>query len=289
MALVQYRGVKTKVFTPRYKYELKLNQIAQAMNRLFFLLLALPATAFAQCDPPTPVQNAAYEKVVRALQSEFKSNLPSGNWTIFDERHSLGKLTLSDEYGKTFRICGDRYDLTIERASQTANRRARIDSAVAKTQRTPVDSIRQETSLIVITDSLYKATDGPGTAKLAQNTVDINVEMNVANYRLSEPISNRVVDNYKLIAVKGANLAMQLTRKDNDEGTSPRPETVVLLGNWKNNMVSDRKGNKVFKFSYGKGGTLIENLVVTIKGPLAIADEIIKKVDWTKLAGTLTR
>lgn len=259
------------------------------MKKSLLLLLALPVTAFAQCDPPTPAQNAAYEKVVKALQSEFKSNLPSGNWTIFDERTSLGKLTLSDEYGKTFRVCGDRYDLTIERASQTADRRAKIDSASAKTQRTPVDSVKQETSLIVITDSLYKAADGPRTAQLAENTVDINVEMNVANYRLSEPISNRVVNKHKLIAVKGANLAMQLTRNDTDEGNATRPETVVLLGNWKNNMVSDKKGNKVFKFSYGKGGTLIENLVVTIKGPLAVADEIIKKVDWTKLAGTLTR
>jgi hypothetical protein len=259
------------------------------MNRFLFLILALPVTVFAQCDPPTPTQNAAYEKVVLALQNEFKNNLPSDGWAVFDERHSLGKLTLSDEYGKTFRICGDRYDLTIERASQTANRRAKIDSAVAKTQQTPIDSVKQEHSIILSTDSLYTATTGPRTAELAQNTVDINVEMNVANYRLSEPISNRVVNKYNFIGVKGANLALQLTRNDTDEGTSPRPETVVLLGNWKNNLVQDKKGNKVFKFSYGKGGTLIENLVITIKGPFVIANEIVKKVDWSKLAATLTR
>lgn len=247
-------------------------------------LLATSLVAFGQCDAPSPQQNAAYEKVVNELQRQFRNNLPAGNWQIFDERHSLGKLQLSDEYGKLFRVCGDRYDLTLERAEAARERRAQIDSAVAQ-----ADPNRQEKSLVISTDSVYRESGPAGTKVAQQNTVDINVEMNAGNYRLEEPISNRFVQNYKVISVKGAPLALQITLKPDENGIQPRPETVVLLGNWKNKLNADARSGKFYRYSYAKGGTLIENLVVTIKGPFDVANDIVRKVDWATLANTLTK
>ncbi|WP_266362020.1 hypothetical protein [Tellurirhabdus rosea] len=257
----------------------------------YFWLMAFAAVLFtsvarAQCQPATDAQTASYERVVKALQSQFKENPPAGNWRIFDERHSLGKLEVSDEYGKMFRPCGDRYDLTLERGAAARERRARIDSAVAQ-----ADPTRQETSLVLSTDSVYKQAEPARARELGQNTVDINVEMNVANYRLQEPESNRFVDNYKAVQVKNAPMALQVSLKSvgDSGGLQPRPETVVFLGNWKNNLKKDSKGNMVYHYSFAKGGNLVENLVVTIKGPLDVAQEIIRKTDWQALSQTLIR
>ena len=148
------------------------------MKTLFLSITSLMLSAgavFGQCSPASAAQNASYERVVNALQSQFKNNLPSGNWRIFDERHSVGKLQVSDEYGRLFHACGDRYDLTLERGSASRERRARIDSAVAK-----ADPDKQETSLVLSTDSVYKESSPERARELAQSTVDINVEMNAS-------------------------------------------------------------------------------------------------------------
>jgi len=260
------------------------------MKKIFTCLVSVALLAGwavdsqAQCRPASPEQNASYERVVGELQRQFKENTPSGNWRIFDERHSLGKLEVSDEYGRLFHACGDRYDLTLERGAAARERRARIDSAVAK-----ADPNKQETSLVMSTDSVYREADPQRTRELAQSTVDINVEMNSGNYRLQDPISNRFVDSYKPITVKGAPMALQVTLKPNSDGTAARPETVVLLGNWKNNLRKDAKGGMLYHYSFAKGGNLVENLVITIKGPLDVAQEIVQKTDWQALARTLVR
>ncbi|GAB3269334.1 hypothetical protein GCM10027347_39430 [Larkinella harenae] len=258
------------------------------MKHFIFSILALClglTTAFGQCDPPTPAQNAAYEKIVKELQNQFRNHPPSGDWKIFDERHSLGKLELSDEYGKIFRICGDRYDLTFIQASAANQQRARADSATAIG-----DTItQQQRSFVMSTDSVYREADPNRASDLSKSTVDINVEMNAGNYRVEEPISNRFAASYKTIPVKGAALALQITLKPNEAGIAARPETVVLLGNWKNNLQKNPKGDKLYHYSYRKGGTLIENLVVTIKAPFDVASEIVKNIDWQAISNTLTK
>ncbi|RAK02097.1 hypothetical protein LX87_00212 [Larkinella arboricola] len=258
------------------------------MKRLILPILALSlgiTAAFGQCNPPTPAQNAAYEKVVKELQNQFRNNPPAGDWQVFDERSSLGKLELSDEYGKIFRICGDRYDLTFLQTSAANRQKARADSAKAIGDTTT----QQQHSLVMNTDSVYREADPNRATDLAKSTVDINVEMNAGNYRLEEPLSNRFVESYKTIAVNGAPLALQITLKPNESGIAARPETVVLLGNWKNNLQKNPKGDKLYHYSYKKGGTLIENLVVTIKAPFDVASEIVKQVDWKAISATLTK
>ena len=252
---------------------------------LIFTFLCFTTTVFSQCDPPTPAQTAAYEKIVKELQNQFRNHPPSGDWQVFDERHSLGKLELSDEYGKIFRICGDRYDLTFQRASAASQQKARADSAQAIG-----DTItQQQHSFVMSTDSVYREADPNRTSHAANSTVDINVEMNAGNYRVEEPISNRFAASYKTITVNGAPLALQIMLKPNDAGITARPETVVLLGNWKNNLQKNPKGDKLYHYSYKKGGTMIENLVITIKAPFDVANEIIQKVDWRAISNTLTK
>ena len=259
------------------------------MKKLLSILLVLQVVSIhqlrAQCDPPTPQQNAAYEKVVKELQNQFKKNPPAGDWQVFDERHSLGKLELSDEYGKIFRICGDRYDLTFQLASAASQQKARADSAKAIG-----DTItKQQHSFVMSTDSVYRESDPNRTSDVAKSMIDINVEMNAGNYRVEEPISNRFAASYKIIPVDGAPLALQILLKPNDAGIAARPETVVLLGNWKNNLQKNPRGDKLYHYSYKKGGTLIENMIVTIKAPLDVASEIVKKIDWRALSNTLTK
>ncbi|WP_128547274.1 hypothetical protein [Larkinella soli] len=247
--------------------------------------LLVPAAAYSQCDPPSPAQTAAYERVVKELQNQFRNHPPSGDWQVFDERHSLGKLELSDEYGKIFRVCGDRYDLTFQRGNAARRQRARADSAKAIG-----DTITtQQHSLVLSTDSVYKEADPGRTGRLAESAVDINVEMNAGNYRVEEPISNRFAASHKTIKVNGAPLALQITLKPDQSGIAARPETVVLLGNWKNNLRTSAKGDKLYHYSYTKGGNLIENLVVTIKAPFDVAEEIVRKVDWQAISNTLTK
>ncbi|WP_234736216.1 hypothetical protein [Tellurirhabdus bombi] len=260
----------------------KNNFLRGALVIVFANFITLDAQS--QCRDASAEQNASYERVVKALQQQLKENQPSGTWRIFDERHSLGKLQVSDEYGRLFHPCGDRYSLTLERGAASRERRARIDSAVAQ-----ANPEKQETSLVLSTDSVYSSSTPERSRELAMSTIDIDVAMNAGNYRLQEPISNRFVESYKTISVKGAPLALQINLKTDSSGIGARPETVVLLGNWKNNLRSDSKGNKLYHYSFAKGGNLIENMVITIKAPTDVAEEIIKKTDWQALNQTLVK
>ncbi|GAA4421376.1 hypothetical protein GCM10023187_57200 [Nibrella viscosa] len=254
------------------------------ISSVIFILIATHG-GFAQCHPATSAQKVSYENVVRVLQQQFKNSMPSGNWRIFDERHSLDKLQLSNEFGRLFHVCGDRYSLTLERAAVARAREARMDSATAQ-----ADTLTQQPhSLVLSTDSVYREANPSRTQQLAQSTIDIDVEMNAGNYRLEEAMSNRFVSSFKTINVNGVPLALQVRLKPDKNGITPRPETVILLGNWKNKLSSDNRSSKMYHYSFTKGGELVENLVITIKGPLDAANEIIKQVDWRTIGDTLTK
>ncbi|GAA4449241.1 hypothetical protein GCM10023189_08420 [Nibrella saemangeumensis] len=250
----------------------------------FSLLFASPGS-FAQCHPATLEQKASYVNVVNTLQQQFKNNMPPGNWRIFDERHSLDNLELSNEFGRLFHVCGDRYNLTLERAGTAQARQTRLNNAASQ----PDTLTRQPRSLVLSTDSVYREADPSRAQQLAESTIDIDVEMNAGNYRLEEPVSNRFVSSYKTITINGVPLALQVQLKRDKNGITPRPETVILLGNWKNNLSADSRSNKMYHYSFTKGGNLVENLVITIKGPIEVANEIVQKIDWRAIGNTLTK
>lgn len=244
---------------------------------LFFAAVLVSGVLHAQCRPANATENQAYNRIVQALQSQFTTKLPTGEWRIFDEKHSMGSLEVTSEWGGFVHLCTDRYDLTMERAAMATARKVALDTTRLVTSTPP--------SLYVHRDTMYHASP-EGAAKNAQNIYTISVEMNLGNYRLHDTESARIVTASEAINIAGSTLAFEVTLKPDLAGAPPRYETVVLLGGWASKPI--QKGQDIrYQPQFKKGGKLFENIVVTITAPFALAREITKQVDWQALSNSL--
>ncbi len=242
-----------------------------------FILISLVTQA--QCRPATTAENEAYERVVKELQRQFTSKTPEGNWKIFDEKHSIGKLEVTSEWGGFVHLCTDRYDLIMESSEIAAARKAEMDTIKPATSQLP--------SLYVHRDTMYKE-NPDAIAGRAKDTYSVSVEMNLGNYRLQDVESARIVENSQVIPVSGSPIAFEVRLKPDLQGAVGRQETVVLLGGW--NTQAIKKGQDIrYQPKFKKGGKLVENLVVTITAPVDIARQVVKQIDWQAINGVLLK
>jgi hypothetical protein len=250
------------------------------MKLLFSILfLSFPLWIQAQCRPATAQENAAYERIVKELQRQFTAKTPQGDWKVFGEKHSMGALEVTSEWGGFVHLCTDRYDLIMERADIASARKALIDSMKPATSTLP--------SLYVHLDTMY--TENPqAVAQRAQDTYSISVEMNLGNYRLQDTESARLVQSSQIINVAGAPLALEVLLKPDLKGAAGRQETVILLGGWTTKPIQKGQDTR-YQPQFRKGGKLIENLVVTITAPTEIARQVVKGIDWKAIDATLLK
>jgi|GEM_PF-1256288 len=231
----------------------------------------------AQCRPATAAENQAYERVVTELQRQFAAKLPSKDWRVFDEKHSVGSLEVTDEHVSPLHLCTDRYDLVVEQNDVAAARKTKLGALKADTT--------QQTSFVIPRDSIYQDSTS-GAVAPSKQTYTISVEMNLANYRLQEAESARLVESSKNILLNGVSVALEVQLKPDLKGVVGRQETVVLLGNW-GKPQTEKNGDVRYRHGFKKGGKLVENLVITITAPFDLAQQIAKNTDWKALAATL--
>ena len=245
---------------------------------LLFLITLFSLQARAQCRPATAEENKAYGQVVEELQRQFKTKTPTGNWRIFQENHSMGKLQVTDEYVSPLHFCTDRYDLVMEKVEVNAARNLKLDSLKA-------DST-QQSAFIIARDSLYR--ENPNNAAPSNLTYTINVEMNLANYRLQEAESARMVESYKTVKLAGTQTALEVLLKPEFKGVVGRQETTVLLGTW-GKAQTESNGDIRYRYGFKKGGKLVESLVITITAPFELAQQITQQIDWKAISNTLLK
>lgn len=243
------------------------------------LLICIAIVSQAQCRPATTQENEAYERVVKELQRQFTAKAPEGNWKVFDEKHSIGSLQVTSEWGGFVHLCTDRYDLTMERADIAAARKTEPDTS--KSADKPV------VSLYVPRDTMYR--ENPNAiAQRSNDTYSVSVEMNLGNYRLQDTESARIIENSQTISVAGAPLALEVRLKPDLEGAVGRQETVILLGGWNTKPVK-RGADTRYQPHFKKGGKLVENLAVTITAPFDLARQIVKQIDWKAINAVLLK
>lgn len=243
------------------------------------LLTFVALVSQAQCRPATAQENEAYERVVKELQRQFTSKTPNGNWKIFDEKHSMGSLEVTSEWGGFVHLCTDRYDLIMELSNVATTRKAELDTLKPAT--------KQEASLYVPRDTMYRETPN-AIAQRANDTYSVSVEMNLGNYRLQDTESARLVENSQAISIAGIPLALEVRLKPDLQGAVGRQETVVLLGGWNTKPVQKGQDTR-YQPSFRKGGNLVENLAVTITAPFDLARQIVKQIDWKGINAVLLK
>lgn len=242
-------------------------------------LIGISLILQAQCRPATAAENEAYERVVKELQRQFTTITPSGNWKVFDEKHSMGNLEVTSEWGGFVHLCTDRYDLIMESTEVATARKAELDTLKTTTA--------NPTSLYVHRDTMYKE-NPEAIAQRAKDSYSVSVEMNLGNYRLQDVESARMVENVQNITVPGSPIAFEVRLKPDLQGAIGRQETVILLGGW--NTAPVKKGQDTrYQPKFRKGGKLVENVVVTITAPTEIARQIVAKIDWKALDGVLLK
>ncbi len=242
-------------------------------------LMGLSFLLQAQCRPATAAENAAYERVVKELQRQFTTVTPNGSWRVFDEKHSMGNLEVTSEWGGFTHLCTDRYDLIMENSELAVVRKAELDTVKA--------APTVPTSLYVHRDTMYK--ENPNAiVQRARDTYSVSVEMNLGNYRLQHLESARIVENTQAISVPSSPVALEVRLKPDLQGAIGRQETVILLGGWNPQLIKNGQDTR-YQPKFKKGGKLVENIVVTITAPVDIARQIIAKIDWKAIDGVLLK
>lgn len=238
------------------------------------LFLIIPLINLAQCRPATLAENEAYNRVVSELQKQFTTHTPKGNWKVFDEKHSMGHVEVTSEWGNFIHLCTDRYDLIMEN-----NDAATARSIAIKDTTKPIHSF------YVPRDTLYQANPN-AIIENAKRMYSVSVEMNLGNYRLQDEENARLVDSWQRISIEGSSMALTVKLKPDLKGAIGREETVVFIGNWNLKPIVNGKDIR-FRPIFKKGGKLFENLVITINAPFDLAQEIISNINWQSITKTL--
>ena len=233
----------------------------------------------AQCRPATAQENQAYEQVVKELQRQFTTKTPEGSWKVFDEKHSIGALEVTSEWGGFMHLCTDRYDLIMERTDAAAARKAQLDTLKPDTS--------APTSLYVPRDTIYRNTLS-GSSQHNPENYSISVEMNLGNYRLQDIESARWVENVQTVALPNTAIALEIQLKSDLKGAIGRQETVILLGGWNTKPIQKGQDTR-YQPQFRKGGKLVENLAITITSSFETARQVVKRIDWKALDAVLLK
>jgi hypothetical protein len=250
------------------------------MKKILFIVVLgnMPWLSIAQCRPANTIENQAYNRLIKSLSEQFTTQMPAGNWKVFHENHSVGKLEVTEEYGKIIRLCTDRYDLIVERADIAQQRKTKLDTMTMATQTMP--------SLYVHRDTVYRQNP---QAAFTRESYTVSTEINLGSYRLQDPEGARWLENYRVVSIAGAAVAIEATIKPESKGMNSRQELIVLVGNWQAKEFATTDGYKRYKPAFKRGGAMAETLVITITAPLDIARQVAQKIDWKAIDNSLTK
>ena len=259
------------------------------MKQLFmagiFCLLFLPAfykVNAQECRDLTDKEKQAYDKLVTVLNENLAAKLQGDDWEIKSNTTS-DHISAAKSPGpaRPLMFCQRLYDASFQLNPSSAQYTKLSDSA---------NFYMEQSS---------KATDPNESLRLIKkysscmqrSTFRIGVAENVPDYYLQEPGSGELIDHYTVLSVPGAMLALQIWYQGVEKGDEPIQQTVLCFGKWKNNLVKNSTARWYFHFAFQHpiGTPFIENVVVTIHTDAARANDIIKKIDWTKINDGLTQ
>jgi len=243
------------------------------------LLILQDKFLYAQCRQANDKEQQVINKLVTTMDDNLTPKLVDDDWALEMES---GKNILVAEvpFARPLMFCANAYRADFKLKESSPLYSQLNDSSnyyMAQSSKTEDGNL----SLKLVEKSM---------AFLAQEGYAIAVVENSPAYYLQEPGGGQMIDHYIKLTVPGAALAFQIWYKG-VKGDEPTQQTVLCFGNWKNNLVKTTDIRWYFRYSFQhqKNTPFIENIVIVIHADAARANDIIKRIDWTKMNDALTQ
>jgi hypothetical protein len=228
---------------------------------------------YAQCRPANDKEQQALNKLVTTMDDNLTPKLLDDDWELKSETAN-DILVAELPFARPLMFCSNAYraDFKLKESSPLYSRLN--DSSnyyMAQSSKTEDGTL----SLKLMEKSM---------AFLAQQGYAIAVVENSPAFYLQDPGGGQMIDHYTKLTVPGAALAFQIWYKG-VKGDEPTQQTVLCFGNWKNDLVktADIRWSFPYSFQHPKNTPFIENIVIVIHADATRANDIIKRIDWTKM------
>jgi hypothetical protein len=247
---------------------------------LFCTLLLLQIKSLdAQCRTATDKEQQVINRLVTTLDGNLTPKLVDDDWAL-EMKTEKNILVAEVPSSRPLMFCGNAY---------RADFRLKESSPLYSQLNDSVNYYMEQSSKIEEGNQALKLME-KSTAFQAQEGYAIAVVENSPAFYLQDPGGGQMIDHYIKLTVPGTALAFQIWYKG-VKGDEPTQQTVLCFGDWKNNLVkaADVRWYFPYIFRHEKNTPFIENIVIVIHADAVRANDIIKRIDWTKINAALTQ
>lgn len=232
-----------------------------------------------ECRDQTNAEKKVITNAVSIFENTFLQPLQKMNWQITEEENGKNaQIAINPAPYRPMFLCSDFFDLKLN---------INPDSPLGKMMQ---DSAEYYNNLV----SQYSSQIGQPSydkSKLSQATRNMyrvqeagraEISINANDPYLKQDWLLDSKDRHTVLHIPGVAYAWQLYELPTDDLQSPVEKTMLYFGNWTGiNMFTGTYAG--YPFIHKQQSPYIENFVVTIIAQTAVANEIIKKIDWSKL------
>lgn len=251
------------------------------MKYFFFctLLILQDKFLYSQCRQATDKEQQTINKLVTTMDDNLTPKLVDDNW-VLEMETDKNILVAEVPFARPLMFCVNAYRAAFKLKESSPLYSQLNDS---------VNYYMEQSSKTEDGNRALKLMEKSG-AFVAEEGYSISVVENSPAYYLQEPGSGQMLDHYIKLTVPGTALAFQIWYQG-VKGDEPTQQTVLCFGDWKNNLVkaADVRWYFPYTFKHEKNTPFIENIVILIHADAARANDIIKRIDWTKMNDALSQ
>lgn len=247
-------------------------EMLAAMATLYCCITTMiPQNASAQeCRDPTAQEQQAVDKLIHALQDNLEPALLSHGWLANGGRTALSNPPIAKHAApmRPLMVCSTPYE--------------------GRFTTDPTTSWGKQ-----LTDSInyYQAQNEPADMQnmfrlMGSAEIDIRMRENLPYLNIDIPPTT----TFTRLDIPGVALALQLSTPESKRSAAHQVETQLYFGNWDHaKVVSGNTAYAVpYPFGHAAGTPFIVNMVVHITATAEVAANLLKMVDWRRVAAGLT-
>lgn len=232
----------------------------------------------SECRKQRQAEKQVISKAVKVFDENLVKPLQAMGWQVDDEDNGLDAV-IANHPGpfRPLMLCDDLFHLKLSVNPNSAYGKMLHDSAEYYANQSSQHA--DDNKLLI---------QAVKNMARIQNMQNIEIQIAENDPYIKAENSMDVNDRFTVLHIPGVAYACQYYGAPNEQLDLPKEHVSLFFGNW-NGADMNAKTYVNYPFVHKIQSPFIENFYITITAPAKIFNEIIKKIDWSKLNEALTK
>lgn len=232
----------------------------------------------AECRKQRRSEKEVITKAINVFDNTLISSLQNIGWKVNEEQNGLNGVVAN--HPGPFRplsLCSPFFELKLSLDPNSDYGKKLQDSAEYYAQQSSQNA-NDDKALVQATQNMFRI----------RNMQNISISIDANSPYIKSEYHTGSKDRFTVLHIQSVPYAYQIYQAPSDNLGTPEESTYLCFGKWDGaDMHASSYVN--YPFVHKQSASAIENFEIMIKAPASVANEIIKKIDWSKMNEALTR